>query len=126
MAISNPLVQINGTTVPGLKRPGGYKVVRGKLWSEAGRNMAGELKANFIGIFPKITLNFRHLTSAEMSTVITLLDNPRFTLAWFDEKSNTVKTGEYYAGDWDISLFDRVNERYEPFSVSLIPWKKLS
>lgn len=125
MSLPTTLVQINGTDLtPYLKQPSGYKVEPNKLWRDAGRNMAGELKSTFVGIFPKINLNFRHLTRSELDIVINLLEQPQFTCAWFDEKSNTNKVGTFYAGQYSYGVLDRDAGRYEPFTVNLIAYKK--
>ena len=41
-----------------------------KLWaSDAGRNLAGVMSGTLVGIFPKITLQFRKLTKSEMEII---------------------------------------------------------
>jgi len=121
MAISY-LLKINGVQINKLKK---FKVGRNKLWTDAGRNMAGELKSTFIGIFPKISLEFAHMTQAEMQTILALLDLPSFTVEWWDETSGTFKSGTYYAGDFENSVFDMQKGIYEPLAVNLIPFKKI-
>lgn len=115
------LLEIDNVPVPKMK---GYKVQRNKLWANADRNMAGELRATFVGIFPKIVVEFAPLTKTEMQRVITLLDKPSFSLEWFDEYNNAVQTGTFYAGDYEYSLYNSITNLYEGFSVSLIPFEK--
>lgn len=121
MAISY-LLKINGVSIPKIKK---FKVGRNKLWTDAGRNMAGELRSTFIGLFPKISLEFAHMTLSEMQTLINLLDQPSFTAQWWDEGTGAIKSGLYYAGDYENSVFDVAKGLYEPLSVNLIPYKKI-
>ena len=121
--ITETLLKINSTTLPGIKS---YKVQRNKLWADAGRNMAGNLRSTLIGIFPKLLVEFTYLTRAQMSTVIGLLDNGSFTVEWYDEYTDTVKSGTFYAGDYDIPLFSKSTAVYASFSVNLIPFNKLT
>lgn len=117
------LIKINNTSLPKLKA---YKIGRNKLFSEAGRNMAGTLRATFTGIFPKISLEFAPLTATEMATLDGLLDNPFFTVSWWDARTQAIKSGEYYASDYDNSILDVERELYQGFTVNLVPVAKMS
>lgn len=122
MAIS-PLIQIDGNDLPKVKA---FTVERNKLWSEADRNMSGDLRATFIGIFPKIKIEFTYTTQAEMQSLIDIFDSPFFTVTWWDEGIEQVAEGQFYAGDYSYSVYSVERELYEPFSVSLIPVSKLT
>ena len=122
MAITN-LLKINSTVISKLAE---WEVERNKLWADAGRNMAGDLKATYIGLFPKIVINFGYLTGAELAAVTALLDLPSFTAEYWDVKSRTVKSGLYYSSDYSTPIWDKYKEMYKPFKVSLIPFKKQS
>jgi len=117
-------IEISNTALDGYLKQGGYKVSRAKLWTDAGRNMAGEMKATLIGVFPKISLEFRHLTRAELTTVTGLLDEAVLSVKWFDAKSNSVKTANFYSSDYEYPVYDGQRELYQPFSVNLIAFKK--
>ena len=116
-------IKINSTALPKLKK---YKVGRNKLFTDSGRNMAGELRASFVGIFPKIMLEFAPTTASEMATIADLLDNPFFTVSWWDAESQSLKSGSYYASDFEVGLLDLSRELYEGFSVNLVPVAKMS
>ena len=118
---TTPLIKINNVLLPKLK---GFEVSREKLYSTANRNMAGNLKAAFIGIFPKITLSFTNTSQVEMSTIISLLDLPSFTCSWWDELTDTVKSSKYYAGSYKYAVFKKSQGSYMPFTVDLIPYNK--
>ena len=47
-----------------------------KLWgNDSGRNLAGGMAGTLLGIFPKITLQFRPLTKDELEIVAPILDS---------------------------------------------------
>lgn len=124
MAYSGTLVKINNTAISGLKA---YSVQRNKLWKDSERNMAGNIVASFIGIFPKLLLTFRDgLTENEVSSIIALLDQPYFTVEFFDPKFKTTKTAQYYAGDYETPMYDKTRGLYSSFTVNLIPTSKES
>lgn len=102
----------------------GYSVSRGKLWDDAGRNLAGELKATLIGIFPKISLKFVPTTQEEMNEIIGLLEPSVLIVQWWDEKSQSVKVANFYAGDYDIGILNKSKDLYSGFNVNLIAYSK--
>jgi len=118
----NTLVRINSTNLPKLKS---YEPNYVKLWADGGRNMAGELNATFIGNFIKITLEFAYTTRAEMTILTNLFLNSTFSVDWYDVASNSLKTQDFYAGDFKIPLFRKDTEVYAPFSVNIISFKKI-
>jgi hypothetical protein len=117
------MVKLNSTELNDMLK--GYTVERNKLWTEADRNLDGELKATFIGVFPKITLEFGYLTESTLKTVLGILEEPSFNVSWWDSEKGDYSTGTYYAGDFKYGLFDKADGRYEPWSVNLIPYTKL-
>jgi hypothetical protein len=123
MSVNNQvLAKINSTILPAIKS---YKVGRNKIWADAGRSGNGTLRATFVGIFPKIEITFIPTNEAQMSTISTLLDNPSFTLEWYDPKTQTVKSGLYYAADFETPLFIKSKGLYNEFSIALIPYSKI-
>lgn len=94
-----------------------------KLWSsDTGRNLAGTNTGTLIGIFPKIILQFRKLTKAELEVIIPVLDSPTQTLTYYDpyKKANTTMTT--YTGDYEIvdKKIITANSKNEGFSCSFI------
>lgn len=120
---STILVKINSTTLTSLK---GFEVERNKLWTNAGRDMSGTLHADSLGIYPKLRLDFTYMTEAEMDALQTLLDLDSFTVEWYDVVSGTTKTGTYYAGDHSYSIFRKEKGLFEPCSVNLIPYSRMT
>ena len=117
------LCKIEGTDLTPYLRS--YEVSYEELWSEANRNMAGILKASYISTSPKISLTFRQMTSTEMSTVMALLDNHIFTVAWFDETDNSYKQDEFYRGEMKVGIRDLNTEMYKELQVNLISFGTL-
>jgi hypothetical protein len=116
------LLQINGQTIPNIKS---YKVGNNKLWADAERNMNGDVRATMIGVFPKIELEIGGiLTSAIVANLCSLLDQSYFSVTFYDPKTRTTRTAQYYASDYTVELSDKYRELYEPFSVNLIPVSK--
>jgi hypothetical protein len=121
MIYDGDLIKINGTLVPAIVN---YKVGRNKLWSNADRNMAGEIRATLIGIFPKIELNIGVLTQEQTAVITQLLDTDFFEVEYFDVREQGTVKANYYAGDYSIELLDKTRGLYKPFTVSLVPVAK--
>ena len=121
--IDGDLLQINGVSVQGLKE---YKVGYNKLWSDAERNMNGDVRASLIGVFPKLELVFRDaLTSDEIATINSLLDQAYFSVTYYSPKSRGLVTAQYYASDYTLELLDKTKGLYKSFTVNLVPVSKL-
>jgi len=121
MIYDGDLIKINGTVIPAIVN---YKVGRNKLWKDADRNMAGEIRATLIGIFPKIELNVGVLTQDQVASITELLDSDYFEVEYFDVRVQGTTTANYYAGDYAIEMLDKARGLYKPFTVSLIPVAK--
>ena len=116
-------IKLNNTSLPKLRA---YKVGRNKLWNDAGRNMSGSLRATLTGLFPKIILEFAPTTADEMQTINGLLDQAFFTVSWWDSATKSLKSGQYYASDYETPLLNLEKELYDGFAVNLVPVDKLS
>jgi len=85
-----------------------YKVTRNKLWKEAKRNMAGEMNAVFIGIFPKLEVKIKVTTATYLKTLIGLFDLPSIKLRWFDDLTGDYKRGTFYMNDYSNELISKI------------------
>ena len=121
MSYTGTLVKIDGNTIPHIVS---YKIGRSKLWKDSERNMAGDIRATFMGIYPKIQLQIGYTTQEEMSALTALLDKDFFTVSWFDVRTQTTYEARYYASDYDVELDSKTRGRYKPFSVNLVPVSK--
>lgn len=100
-----------------------------KLWSaDSGRNLAGTQTGTLIGIYPKIVLEFRKLTKAEVETIIPILDASRQTVTYYDPYKKATVSIETYTGDYEIvnKYIIGTNRKNEPFSCSFIAVSKRS
>lgn len=94
-----------------------------KLWSsDSGRNLAGTQSGTLIGIFPKIILQFRKLTKAELEYIVPILDSPNQSVTYYDPNKKTNVTMTTYTGDYEVINKGKINSRLknEGFSCSFI------
>ena len=74
-----------------------------KLWSsDSGRNLAGTQSGTLIGIFPKIIVQFRKLTKAELEVIVPILDSVRQTVTYYDPNKKVNVTMTTYTGDYEV------------------------
>lgn len=121
MIYSGDLIKIAGVKIPAITN---YKVGRNKLWKDADRNMAGDVRATLIGIFPKIELNIGYTTQEQMATLCQILDQAYFSVEYFDVRTQGTTIAQYYASDYSNEIFDKTKGLYKPFTVSLVPVSK--
>lgn len=98
-----------------------------KLWSsDSGRNLAGTQSGTLIGIFPKITLQFRKLTRDEIELLAPIFDSATQTTTYYDAKKGTSVTMSTYSGDWELKNKNFIDSarKAEPFSWAVISKKK--
>ena len=100
-----------------------------KLWaSDSGRNLAGAMTGTLVGIFPKLTLQFRKLTKAELELLVPLFDSASQVVKYYDPKKKAYYEMSTYTGDWELTNNSIINNKHknEGFSISFIARKKRS
>ena len=101
-----------------------------KLWGkDSGRNLAGEQSGTLLGIFPKITLQFRKLLKNELEEIIPTLDTATQSLTYYDPNKKQNVTMDTYTGDYEIvnkKTIDSIDRKSESFSISFISIRKRS
>lgn len=98
-----------------------------KLWSsDSGRNLAGTMSGTLVGIFPKLTLQFRRLTKSELEVITPILDSARQTTTYYDPTKQANVTMTTYTGDYEITNKHIINgnSKNEGFSCSVISISK--
>ena len=98
-----------------------------KLWSsDSGRNLAGTQSGTLVGIFPKLILQFRKLTKAELEVIVPILDAPNQTTTYYDPNKKTNVTMTTYTGDYEVVNKHIIsgNVKNEGFSCSFIAIRK--
>lgn len=84
-----------------------YKVTRNKLWKEEKRNMAGELNAVFLGIYPKIEIKIKPTDYTSLQTLIGLFDLSYIKLKWYNPYTKSYKNGTFYVNDYSNELISK-------------------
>lgn len=118
ICIDHPLIQIGGLVLTEMVA---YKVNYSKLWKDADRNMNGDITSTLIGIFPNIDATTKSLTQAEVGVLCTALDQSYFSATFWDPSSNSLKTANYYASDYSITLLNRATGMYGSVDFSIVP-----
>ena len=97
-----------------------------KLWSsDSGRNLAGEQSGTLIGIFPKIIVQFRKLTQAELEILIPILDSARQTVQYYDPNKKAMTTMTTYTGDYEVVNKGIIGHvKNDGFQISFIATKR--
>ena len=94
-----------------------------KLWSQdSGRNLKGKMSGTLLGIFPKITVNFRRLSKAQIELLTPILDSATQTLKYYDVNKKTTVEISTYTGDWELE--NQYIQANQPFSISFIAREK--
>lgn len=94
-----------------------------KLWSsDSGRNLAGTQSGTLIGIFPKLVMQFRKLTTEELKIVAPILDSAVQNVTYYDPNKKANVTMKTYTGDWSVK-YKGINTG-SGFSCSFISTKK--
>lgn len=94
-----------------------------KLWSEdSGRNLKGTMSGTLLGIFPKITCQFRKLSKSELETLAPILDSATQSVRYYDPRKKAYVTMSTYTGDWEITN-NYINQN-KGFSISFISRSK--
>lgn len=94
-----------------------------KLWaSDTGRNLAGVQSGTLIGIFPKITIQFKPLSKIDLEKLAPILDSAIQSLTYYDPVKKDEVTLSTYTGDWELINLNIMQN--EPFSISFISRKK--
>ena len=94
-----------------------------KLWGEdTGRNLNGDNSGTFIGVFPKLILQFRKLTQSELETIIPILDSAYQEVTYYDPYKKANYTMTTYTGDYEIvnKYIINGNRKNEGFQISFI------
>ena len=94
-----------------------------KLWGkDSGRNLAGTQSGTLLGVFPKLTLQFRKLTKAEVEILAPILDKAYQSVSYYDPNKKAQVTMATYSGDWELVSKRLINGsgKCEAFSCAFI------
>lgn len=94
-----------------------------KIWSEdAGRNLAGSQVGTLVGVFPKITIQFKKLSQSELEQIAPILDSSTQSVSYYDPVKKSKVNMTTYTGDWEI--VNRSIQQNQGFSCAFISKKK--
>ena len=114
-------ITINGVVV-GTNEIKAWQIQYAKLWSDAYRNMSGDIVANFIGIFPNVNVTITVSTLERAQQLLNAVNVPYFNVTFFDNATRTMKTAKFYAAD--VTLDAATICRLEEFQIQLVPVSK--
>lgn len=90
-----------------------------KMWGEdSGRNLAGDQSGTLLGVFPKLILQFRKLSQAELEILAPIFDKKHQTVTYYDPFKQANTTITTYTGDW--SIVNKGIGKNEGFQISFI------
>ena len=98
-----------------------------KLWGkDTGRNLAGDNSGSLLGIYPKITLQFRKLKKDEIEELVPTLDSAVQYVTYYDPNKRTNITIDTYTNDYEIINKQKIgnDRKCEQFSIAFISNKK--
>lgn len=117
MFIDKDSIKVNGISIGKYITEAQYGF--NKLWKEgSGRTLTGKMVARLLGIFPKITLNFKPLSKEELEIIAPILDSQSQTIEYYDASLKKMVTMTTYTGDW--TLINKNIMVNEPFTCSFI------
>lgn len=94
-----------------------------KLWGkDFGRNLIGSNSGSLVGIFPKLTLQFRKLTREEVEYLAPTLDSAFQLTTYYDPELKRMNTISTYSSDWVLENKNIINENHknEGFEWSVV------
>jgi len=101
-----------------------------KLWaSDSGRNLAGVMTGTLIGVFPKIIVQFKKLSKAELEKIVPILDAQNQVVRYYDPYKKDYVEMTTYTGDYEVTNKGMVGTRgrkNDGFSISFISIRKRS
>lgn len=85
----------------------------------AGRNQLGQIVRDRVAIKAKVSCTWGGLTSAQLSTLLSAVEDTSFTLEYPDPRTGSNSTGTFYVGD-------RSSPIYKVDGAGNITWQGLS
>lgn len=101
-----------------------WQIQYAKLWSDASRNMSGDIVANYIGIYPNVNVTITVTELDRARQLLKAVNTSYFNVTFFDNHTNSMKTARFYAADTtlDAVTLCQIGE----FQIQLVPTSKAS
>ena len=87
---------------------------------DAGRTENGQMQKLRKGTCVKIELTWQNVPTATGTTICTLFAPEYFNVTYYDVKTATARTAEFYAGDRGAAVYNAALEIWESITVNLI------
>lgn len=114
---------INGVSI-NVSEIAQWQIQYAKLWSDASRNMSGDIVANYIGIFPNVNVTVTVTDLNRAKQLLAAINTSYFNATFFDSHTNSMKTAQFYAADTTLNAVDVC--RMGEFQIQLVPTSKAS
>lgn len=93
-----------------------YRVDYRKNWGNQQRNLVGSI---LVGLSANIIATSEYLNQQDLQELGSLLNQPYFSVQYYDTLSNTVKTADYTASDVSTDLIRLANKEYTALTFTL-------
>jgi hypothetical protein len=111
------LITIDGTAI---LTPQKFSVVISDLDGETNRNVKGELVRDRIAVKRKLSLQYQPLTTAQISSVLSVIQNTFFSCTFLDPLVGGNYTGTFYVGDRTAPLYNTSQGLWESITMDFI------
>ena len=112
-------MKINGTEI---KTPSSMTLTISDIDGDSYRNALGETIRDRIAVKRKIELEWKTLSSAEISKLLTAVKNTFFSVSYLDAVTGTTITKTFYVGDRTAPVYSLVDgkERWTNLKMNFI------
>ena len=73
---------------------------------DAARNAKGNMMIEFINTKAKISLQWKYLSQTQLSSVLTAIRRPGFSVTYTDPETNATRTATFYVSDRNTGIMD--------------------
>lgn len=114
----NPIRAVNGRTV---KSPSSYKfIVSDVSAAKAGRTEDSVMHKMKVAQKVKIQLEWKYLTTKEISQLLQAFNPEYFTVTYLDAKTGGYETKKFYVGDRESPMYNGKLGLWESLSFDII------
>lgn len=112
------MITVGGTVLPA---PSELKVDIMDI-NNADRNTRGTIIIERIATKRKLEVGYKHLSAAQLSTVLTAISSTFFSVTYRDPQTNADRTATFYSGDRTAGVMDFIDgvARYTDVKFNLI------
>lgn len=111
------LITIDGV---GILTPQKLSVTLSDLDGETNRNAKGELVRDRIAVKRKLSITYQPLTTAQISSVLSAIQNVYFQCTFLDPLVGGNYTGTFYVGDRTAPLYNTTQGLWESMTLDFI------